>query len=123
MIGAAPQVLAWIALMAVEGRHAPTGSAIDSPTLQLSSSYFQGGGAVPANRNALALVLTAQSRPEAEAFAWGASLGWIRLYQPGDGSGLATMHLGNALAWASYRSAFTSHLEADLGLGLSLGLT
>jgi hypothetical protein len=123
MIGAAPQVLAWIALMAVEGKHAATGSAVDSPTLQLSSSYFQGSGALPANRNALALVLTAQSHLEPESFAYGASLGWIRLYQPGDGSGLATMHVGNPLAWASYRSAFTSRLNGDLGLGLSLGLT
>jgi hypothetical protein len=122
MLGAG-QTLALVAVLAAEAvRPAPpTGSAVDSPNLQLASSYFQ--GSEPAGtRNVLALVLSAQTNPEAEALTYGASLGWIRLYQPGDG-GLATAHVGNALGWASYRFALARNLDADLGLGLALGLT
>jgi len=120
MIGAGTQVLAWIAVLAVEGT-APGGTAVDSPNLQLASSYFQSGGDVTAHRNVLALALKAQTLPE-EGFAWGFALGWLRLSQPGVGSPLVVSHVGNALGLGTYR--FTAgRLDADAGVGVSLGLT
>ena len=111
-------VLAALLLAAV----ATPGLAVDSPTVQLSSSFFLGSGESPANRNALALVLDAHSAPEAGSLAYGVSFGWIRLYQPG-GGGLATSHVSNALMWGSYRFELVPTLDLDAGLGLSLGLT
>jgi hypothetical protein len=99
----------------------PGGLAVDSPTLQLSSSFFLGSGESPANRNALALVLDFHTAPEAGSLSYGLSLGWIRLYQPG-GGGLATSHVSNALMWGSYRFEI-GRVDLDVGVGLSLGLT
>jgi len=101
----------------------PAGSAADRPTVELTSSFFQGGGAAPDNRNALALIASAHTALEIDTLSFGASFGWIRLSQPGAGGPLVASHVSNALAWGSYRVGLARGLTLDFGATLVAGLT
>jgi len=102
---------------------APTGSAADHPSVELASSFFQGSGGAPDNRNALALVLSGQTTPERNALNYGGSFGWIRLSTPGADGPLVVAHVSNAFGWATYRFGLGRVLDLDLGAGVVLGLT
>jgi hypothetical protein len=101
----------------------PTGPATETPNLQLSSSFFRGGGAAPDDRNVLALVLTAQTLAPGQGLNFEFSLGWIRMSQPAGSDPLVTARLGNALVAGNYRFPFGHGVSGELGLGLVVGLT
>jgi hypothetical protein len=103
----------------------PTGTAVEVPNLQLSSAFFQGAGEAAGNRNALALVLTAQTTSgREEGLDYGFTLGWIRLSErDGSGGHLTAARVGNALAAGDYRWRLGWGFTGEVGLGLALGLS